>query len=208
MGKKITNYTHLSEYELKILDGLLISDASIVKEHNNPNRTARFQLTTIHKEFANHIENKLPLNFSTYYRKRIFKSGSKSNSYTVQSRSDLVLEDIYLKWYKYYNKTIKIIPIDYRIDPISVLYWFLGDGCCSVHLNKYPRLSLATDSFTTDENLQLIDQFKFVGIKFNLSTQNKLYLSSKKEAINFFNYVPSSPVDCFNYKWRFMSLVN
>ena len=66
------------------------------------------------------------------------------------------LTEMYRKWYPESNEYVKLVPKDFELTPISLLHWFMDDGCAIIHHHnrknkKYNNenlyISLATNGF-------------------------------------------------------------
>lgn len=210
--------SELSEFQKQVLDGLLLGDGSIPNPHNGKKlkdylHCSYFTLTSEHQEFANHVKEILPFKFRTYEKDRKVtiingKEYKCSKAYDVTSVTDKCLNDYRTKWYP---NNIKIIPKDLIISPISVKYWFYGDGSTSYinykNIPRYVELTLCTNNFSISDCEVLIEKLKNVGLNLRIHlTKNQqpvLFASKTENIINFLNYIGKCTLNCFEYKWKY-----
>lgn len=202
--------SNLSDYEKQIIDGCLLSDGSVFCK--NERSTANFSFTSIHKNFIDHIQSILPLlSFRTRHRingKRNFhgKEYNCSDSYELISNADKSLNEFRKLWYP---NGIKIIPRNLILSPITIKYWFYGDGSTSYikykDKNRYIRISFCTNGFTIDDCEFLVSKLEECGLKFSIYLSRKqpmLVALKTKIILDFFDYIGDCNVSCFNYKWK------
>lgn len=107
----------------------------------------------------------------------------------------------------------KIVPKNLIFTPVSVKYWFYGDGCSwyrphKDNPNAYVFISFATCSFTFEECQSLCDQFGALGMYFHTSRaagrsdQWLVEAHAKDTVCKFYNYIGECDVPCFHYKWK------
>ena len=160
--------TKLSKDEEQIIDGCILGDASISQQHN----TACFAITTIHQEFAEHLQNILPFkNCRLRPRKNstTIINGIQypcKQAFNLNTKCDHSLNIFRRRWYP--NGT-KIIPKDLELSPLLVKYWFYGDGSSSFIKYKsvsdaYVRITFCTNGFTVEDCEKLTAQFHSIGL--------------------------------------------
>ena len=153
-----TTDTLLSDEHRQILDGLIISDAGVYSA--SATATPRFIMPTVHQEFADHTTQILPLHFRIDPKpasERVI-CGHKAlcrPAYYVVSHADHCLRSFHDRWYQ---NGIKIVPTGLKVDPLMLLYWFLGDGySSSIKAGGRIKMGLCTDSFSKPECEFLVD---------------------------------------------------
>jgi hypothetical protein len=209
--------SELSEEQKQIIDGCVFGDGSISTTHSGI--SSYFSLTTIHKEFAEHLKAVISLPFREKLRcrksRQIVIRGKEyktKESYELISRTDKSLTSFRKRWYP---NGIKIIPPDLELTPLCMKYWFYGDGCASFVKYKdipdaYVRINFCTNCFTIPDCELLQSKLEKIGLKFAiyLSSRNQpIFVTLKTSTVlDFFDYMGECTVPCFEYKWKKPSL--
>ena len=217
------DFTSYNEFKFnknqkEIFEGLMLFDGSLsgAPKYTNIQYTSKYQQTCKYKEFLEHIQNVLPLGYSNnireLYEKGGFGNDKKYRSFRLESKNSSTLLEQRTRWYP---NGKKIVPKDFKLTPISLLYCFLGDGCYGEY-GKYNRnLGFSTQSFTKEDNEFLQKQLLKLGIKSTLTKRkvnDNLYfhytIRIRNESISsFFLLIGKSPVECYKYKWgRFKNI--
>lgn len=177
----------------EIIEGILVSDGWIAgKLRNRLSISQKYDK----EEFVKHIAQSLPFKHSV----RTYKFNNNwqkhaNDSVRYSSFAYPIIEEYWKRWYPESNK---IVPSDFKITPISLLYWYCGDG--NLHKrNKYVRLH--TNSFCKIDVKRLSKQFKEKKMHVTISKKNEICIW--KEFTNtFFDYIGwECPFTCFEYKW-------
>lgn len=197
--------TILTQHEKEVIDGLLLSDASLQRR----SATARFGLVTIHKEFSQHVSELLSVK-SKFYYKEAHEGTCKGvpvhskESYPLYTLRDIAFNELHEKWYP---NGKKIVPEYLKLSPTIVKYWFYGDGCSSyVGLNSV-KLKFSTESFTLTECKRLTNMLSMMsGAKFTpykVRADQYVLACQRMQCVNlFFDYIGQSDLKCFDYKWK------
>lgn len=183
----------------QIIEGILIGDGWIDKE--NKNRLSISQKFD-KKEFVEHIASKLPFACSVdlYEHKKHWR---KKASNSVRYRT-VAYEQIYDYWERWYQNGRKVVPNDFEITPISLLYWYCGDG--SIHRDS-KQVRLHTNSFEQQDLERLQSQFEKLGIYTTIDGRNVTCIRSQCTQ-RFFELLGSiTPFECFAYKWNFVGCI-
>ncbi len=159
---RTTRKTILNDIHRQIIDGLLLGDGCV--RRHAVNATAELSVSTVEEEFANYLLVVLPLELyinSEKACKRVVcgKEANCKKSYKIHSRVDISLDEYREKWYP---DGIKIVPSDLVLTPISVKYWFWGDGSTSYikyknNKNAYVNLHFYTNGFLYQNGQQIVD---------------------------------------------------
>jgi hypothetical protein len=146
------------------------------------------------------------------------ETGKIYNGYRIQSLSNEFLTSQYQRWYK---DQVKRLPNDLILTSQGAKHWFVGDG--SLDLNRGYNgiqsylccVKLATQSFSYQEHLQLIDLFRnegFNGDDFKINKRNngrKYALYIYRGSIpRFFEYIGTCPSECYMYKFQYKNYWN
>ena len=195
LSRPITKPISLSYLHKQILDGLIIGDGHIAQINKH---TARYAQACKYKEFLDHIQEVLPLNWGPICQDK------KWHCYHIKSRFTPSLLIFRQRWYP---KGKKIVPKDIILSKEVLLYWFLGDGSIRFpNRSKFPNskhyeIKLATDSFSRKDNLFLISKLAEIGIESSLLGRNQIRIMARSNH-KFFKLIGDSPIDCYKYKWR------
>ena len=193
----------------EVIDGLLISDASI--SHDKKAQYHRFSMSSSQEEFikfsSSFIKELAPY---LYDREALGKSrgnkGYEKKRFSFSTASHPSISKERIRWYR---DGKKIIPKDIRITPMMLKMWYYGDG--SIVTNKNSNtcvVRLSTDGFDTKDIEFLVEQLDLqAGIK---SKNSDGRIKLKTESIpTFFNFIGrKSDLECYSYKfdvdeWRF-----
>ena len=202
-----THESYLDEKTIEWVDGFLLGDGSI--GHNKITfKSARFSIGSSEEQWANYAMS----GFKKYNPREASSKGWKFRiekpSKPTFSSCSKTHPDIVLQAKRWYPNGKKIVPLDVRITPISILLWYLGDGSVGRHKKNEQLMctnaSLATCGFTPEENNNiLIPKLAKMGIRC-------LYGRSKNDIIvcsdsmrTFFNTIGrKSPISCYDYKFE------
>lgn len=210
----------LSNNQLDIFNGLMLSDGCLSVSGSSVN--ANYIQTTIDKEFAENVahvfhnlSSKIYLNDKSNKREKLIngKLVNQKDLYHVSTKRNLTLTDLYYKWYK---NNIRIVPKDIIINPLTLLYWFYGDGTSwqSKKHNYSSSISLCTNNFQKEEVDFLNEKLHSLNIKGNVykssnvtSKDNIGYVITiydKYARLNFYNYIEDyHNVSAFDYKFKY-----
>lgn len=174
--------------------GKLLGDGCITKQLN---RKPRFQF--IHRatdeDWAYYcylqLKEFLPLS-PPVYRKiadtRLIKGYSEN--FTVQSRTHPVITDLYQLWYPAGKKELPFPFIEQYLNEEALSWWYQDDGHLKVVNGKMTKIILSTDSFSAEENRQLIALlFTKFNLRFTTDKQNRLILYDQFQIIYFLRLV-------------------
>lgn len=180
-------YCNLTYDEKEVLDGLLLSDASLSEKSRISARiTFGFKFKKTLEDIFKELHS---INFSPIWQSKHTKCyHSKSNMY-----HDLLDEN--KRWYPVKKK---IVPKDVIITPKSCYWWFIGDGYITAE-----AAYLCTDSFTEDDNNFLINRLNEKGFNPSLTSKNRIRFN-KKETIDFLEWIKPKDgiMEQYNYKWK------
>jgi hypothetical protein len=208
--KKTTkNNTILTKQQEHILDGLLLGDG-FIPNNRKINRNFSFHIGNINKELIINVQNKIPFSWGPIqirkaekiFRKDTNKFINCKKFYTLYSHVDKNITKYRLKWYP---NDIKIVPKDLTMTPLTMLYWFYGDGSAGFTNNKNSiRIRFATNGFSLEDCELLINICKKQDINFILGVEHGYILAIyKKEDIEkFYQYIGNCTIKGFQYKWK------
>jgi len=193
----------------EVINGLLLSDGTIEKPHKGGN--ARFRLPQKVKnsdlcqivfELLNDLDFKPKLKYYSSICKLPDGKQYEQTRCLVYTESRNYFTIIHSKWYEN-NK--KVIPRDLKLTPITLAYWYMGDGS----QQGRNRAIFATDNFSLIDQLLLIKELKLLGIKSTLNhikPERKFnkpcyrLLISAENGDRFFSLIEPYITNSFRYK--------
>jgi len=201
---KTNRRSQLNKEQKDIFDGIMISDGHL-KSQESQDSNSTFTLVCKHKGFAESIKKSLPLDWGEirhYYRydKRTKKS---YHSYSLASKRDIFLTNERKRWYP---EDKKMVPNDFKLTRLSLLWWYLGDGCLLRKITKptYRRIQFAVNCFTEEEKLLLINKLKEFLRDNNVYREADGIVVSRSGITKFANILgQKSPVKEYQYKFDF-----
>jgi hypothetical protein len=199
--------SYLDEKTIEWIDGFLLGDGSI-SYNKTTFKGARFSIGSSEKEWADYAMSGFKQYNPTEASSKGWKFRTQKPSRPTFSSRSKTHPDITKLAKRWYPNGKKIVPLDVRITPTSILLWYLGDGSVGGHKESErlmsTNLSLATCGFTPEENNNiLIPKLAKLGIRC-------LYGSSKNDIIvcsnsmgTFFDIIGrKSPISCYDYKFE------
>jgi hypothetical protein len=161
----------LSEEQQQILNGLMLGDGSIVFPHKKRSGHPRLSITRqiqdkdylfwqyeIFKNFYG-----TPPKYNKFYHNKVDKY---YENFACRTKTGQVFTDYYNKWYL--NKK-KIVPQDLELTPLTILIWFLDDGCVVKSSENGLTIKFSTDGFTkSDTNHLAVLLESFIHEKINV----------------------------------------
>ncbi len=139
----------LDNQQKSVIDGLLLSDGHL----DCPCKSARMTFSLKYRGFAKAIIRNIsslkwsPIKTYEYFDDRTNKTYTQIS---LRSKVDDYLTQQYDRWYVDRHK---IVPLDLEILPITMLWWYLGDGNLGRKKSRpnFRRVCLSTDSFSGEE---------------------------------------------------------
>lgn len=206
--------------DLDWLDGWLLGDGGLSLDLNNQCKNARACFRVKYEEYAQHIVAqwvKMGLECGDMAvavdEDHILKTtGLPLTSFSNATHAHPLLTRQFNRWYPV---GVKRVPVDVRLSPKVVLEWYYGDGTF-YKANGCPSLIMGgVEEQEVDymrEKLSIlfgagsISKFKVLDRK-RRNSRGELYAPvwclyfQKKCAAAFFEYVGSSTLQCYQYKW-------
>lgn len=193
----------LASDEQAVLEGLLLSDAHLRRSNENCN--AQLGFTIKHRSFADAIVCNLPsLSWSPIVERDKYDSRTSNTYHSVTFRShvDKLLTKEHIRWYP---QGTKMVPRDIVLQPLTLLWWYLGDGCLERKKARpnYRRVCLSTDSFSDEELDFLIGQMRPLLGSYVYKECGRIMVS-RTSLCRFAELVGAkSPAECYRYKFEF-----
>ena len=152
----------------EVVNGTLLGDASIRVDKK---KYYYYGLSAKDKRFLKWVGDILwKFNIPTYISLNNSLSKVFTLGFYINARRDSWLLSLRKNWYKQENGAIiKIIPNDLEITPVTLLFWYLGDGCLVRRrndANRVPTIVLATNCFSKENIEILVKKFKELNLSF------------------------------------------
>jgi hypothetical protein len=189
-----------------MLDGELLGDGCLECDHGFQ---AYFSLSVgkNRKEWIQHIWSMFEES-GMRFASRIYLSHGGWRFHTMKTMD---LKEEWTRWYRinpgfdpsrrasFSNRRyVKIVPVNLKLSPLSLLHWYIGDG----HRDADGAAQLCTQGFRRDEieflRLRLLEDF---GIGSSSGKDGSIRLC-RMDCERLLKTVGKSPVMCYNYKWR------
>lgn len=199
----------ISATQHQILEGLIVSDAHVTPYGQRKGKNSEFRLNVASEQFSDLVLKNVPfLNQSLISVKKY-----PNNIYYLLQKGNVSFNEYRDRWYvqKPEGFSHKEIPVDFEITPLSMLYWFLGDG--SKNINGY-GIRLHTQGFTPkDVKLLCYMITEAIGVpakpyKHNLVSDNpyvgyySIYIGGKSNVAKFLGYIGECPFAQYRHKWE------
>ena len=182
----------LNKSETEVLDGLLLSDMHI----EQGTFQGRLTFGVLHKEFANAIRDSLKSAVWGYLYPYKPKNSPNMNFFCKSAFSIQIL-DLHKHWYR--EKT-KIVPPELTtISPLTLYWWYLGDGyVCKDRI----QIALCTDAFTKSENERLCSILnQTYNLNLRVDARNRISAYGRDNIQQFLGVIGEPKVKCYEYKW-------
>ena len=200
------NHIILSENTKEIIIGGLYGDGALTLNENKKSAYISYGCLK-YKEFAEYLK-KLhdSVGIKRVKGRPFWDKRYKRYYYRCNSRSYIELANWYEKWYEFRDGHMrKKLPdiIDYKLTPIICLLWYLGDGYLYNKKNRRSSIILCTYGFRIEHVRIMIKQLKEIGFKAIRYKSNNTIGIETKSTKEFLDYIGTSPVRCYNYKWNY-----
>jgi predicted DNA-binding protein YlxM (UPF0122 family) len=201
------NHCNLSQEAIEWLNGELLGDGCL---DSRSIYSARFMYGSKYLEYVEYVKDTL----NSFGIKQVGKINKRINtrqgniSYFYASRCYVELLNIYER---FYPEGIKIVPKDIELTPLTCRQWYIGDGCL-IHnkigdsKNGRAHITLYTCGFTISDVEWLLEQLNKLSFKVTRQVSKNSINISAYSTERFLNYIGSSPVKCYDYKWSYFEL--
>ena len=178
--------------EKEVLDGLLLSDMHIERGVFQ----GRLTFGVLHKEFANSIIENLK-NAMWGYLYPYKPKNSPNMNFFCKSAFSIQMFDLHNVWYR--EKTKIVPPSLTTISPLTLYWWYLGDGyVCKDRI----QIALCTDAFTKSENERLCSILNQThNLNLRVDARNRISAYGKDNIQQFLEVIGGPKVKCYEYKW-------
>jgi len=202
LSKRKANHVDLSEEAKSFLDGELLGDSGIEAKCPYSGRLTR---SCKHKEVLE------------WFARELARYGLEQSGHMVRNqhmrKGTVVVVWIYKS--RHYREFAdwrgkKRVPLDVRLDPISLRQWYIGDGMLWNLKGNSSKIQLCTDSFPRQDVLFLINELGKLGFRTSYyKSRNRIIISAKsvKDFLDFIGPCPEQLKPFYGHKWepRFLS---
>jgi hypothetical protein len=181
-------------YALSMINGKLLGDANILIEKTRRPRL-RFSHTVHDKEWCLFCYEQLSkyIRFAKLKYRKIVDPRTKSGfteHYYVQSLTSEIIDLLREIWYPNDKKIIPFSFLSHTLHPVCLAWWYQDDGHLKIEKNQVKKVVLSTDSFSYEENRQLIHLiYEKYKLKFSLDKQNRLILYDQPQIFYFISII-------------------
>lgn len=197
--------------ELDIINGLLLSDASLEWMSESANKTALLLSQCIkNKQLVEQMSDYLTkIGFSVTMSMSIRKDGIDLR---LRTKYYTIFGNLKKLWYP---EGKKIVPDSIRITEKTLAYWFMGDGSSS-WTNNTVNVCLATNGFDDQSVMKLVQILKesfginaiiFKAKKYVKTNYGSMILINKKDEVTkFMRVIEPHILTTFLYKLKYPKL--
>jgi len=189
--------TPLSSYGYNLIEGELLGDGGIFKRNEN-GETAAYQHGTSREKYRDWLAKEL--DSLGFYTRRTDYKNEDFEAYKLSTRNYYCLAEIKQRWYPCGTKRV---PKGFRLTPVSLRQWFIGDGGVSTRAS-WNRIRLHTEGFDVNSIENLKTALRWIGVKSVIRDAGFLYIPAKYTP-RFYDYMaelPNELQDVYGYKWR------
>ena len=210
----MANHCSLPQEAIEWINGELLGDGCLV---SSSKYSAYFIYTSKYKEYINYVSNtlesfgikqsgKINKSVQTEYKGKTKECKFKKPVISYHYRS-LSYEELYSSYKKWYPNGKKIVPKDIELTPIALRQHYIGDGCLIYPKNGNPYIILYTMGFTIGDVEFLVSKLGELGFKCTRQPSKNVIRISTHSVKDFLDYIGKCPVECYEYKWDFKSLI-
>lgn len=185
----------LTTNAINFLDGEILGDGHIAAS----NFSAKYSHSSKHRAYLEWLK-------SVFFEFGIEQAGrmvfsKKDKGYRYHSLSYVELKEMHKRWY---GSGEKRLPEDFRLTPVTLRQWYIGDGHLSRE-RKTPAVYLAVCTRNSMEIERIIDMLLAAGIRGSAgTTRTKCIRITSADTQNFFDYIgecPAAITQIYGYKW-------
>lgn len=208
LSKRKANHVDLSEEAKSFLDGELLGDSGL--EAKCP-YSARLTRSCKYKEVLEWFSRELE-RYGVEQSGHIFRNQHvrKGNVIVVWIYKSKFYQEL-AEWRKrFFPEGKKRVPVDVRLDPISLRQWYIGDGTLWTCKSNSSRIQLCTDSFPEEDVRFLVTKLKELGFRASYYGSRNRVIINSRSVKDFFDYIGPLPKPLrpfYEHKWkpRFLS---
>ena len=181
------NHCSLNDKEIECLNGMLLADGHIEGSKLSGRLTYGCKFKETLDDIQNNIKN---LTYSPLWQSKI------TLCWHLKSRYFKELKEIRNKWYP---KSKKIVPIDIKLTPICLYWWFIGDGYRCDYNIKF-----CTDAFSLEDKKLLVNKLHKIGFSTaKIEKSGRRILISGYDVSKFLNTIKNNVPVLKEYEYKF-----
>jgi len=213
LNPKNLKHIKINDYTQQIIDGVMLSDGHLTSRKDQKKTSSLIINQEMNcRQFLDSIKSvfeKNDIKCSNIYNDNHTNYGKKFPSCRLATLSYAELKKERDRWYTKNHK--KIVPKDIKLTPLTIAYWYMGDGSLMYNTpnkrkKKFYYIQLCTECFNKDDQDFLVGKLnKTLGLHFILQRFRNTYrIFNKKqnEVKDFLFKMYPYMIDCFSYKWR------
>ena len=183
-----------------IFNGIMLSDGSLEKIRY---KNSRFNISQAYdrKELVLKLQEHF-IDFGVFSNlKLMFNKKYNTHFWFLYSQMSTAFSLLRNYWYKDGHR---IVPMDIKLTPLCIAYWFMGDGTSSWHTKSTSKISLYTNTFPQKDTIRLSQILIEMGIHNFIREikENQFIIEIKRtnSVDKFYEIVEPYILNCFKYK--------
>lgn len=187
-------YTSLNDYEIEIIEGLLLSDGSIVDVSNTNHKNSNFTVQMTTPRFLTWLSDQSEIFCEVLSKDRHKDKDNWNPTYAVNSLSLPDISNLRNKWYP---NGEKVYPNNFNLTKLNVKLWYCGDGGLNWEGKRgaYADIKCSNESDNPDKLLRMFENLGFS------PTFRQERICFNSETTDFLNWI-GKPLPGFEYKWE------
>lgn len=190
-----------------IIEGCLLGDGHIEINKSGVNGSFKYRSSSYeHVKFVHSFFKEFcSKNFNEPKKSEYFDRRTQKK-YVSYYFNTLTNEIFTTQQKRFYRERVKIIPKDLVLNPINLLFWYIGDGELETN---YGYIKLHTNSFSKDEVIFLNNQLTEYDSNL-LKKRDGEYLVRipRRKVKDFLFNIGECPISDYNHKWDFVEYKN
>lgn len=183
----------LTDYQKRYIEGLILGDGYV----NGFKYAGSFYLGDSSKEYVKYLSEI----FNDFGIKN--DVSERANDFYLYTKRYPIFKQFREQWY---SEEGKRIPEDYKITPVSLLNWYIGDGFRSKFRNEYNseevHVGIANSLFSSEKKKEIIDQLSERGIKASLHRDGEITILKDSQPA-FFEFILQGGSIPPSYEYKF-----
>jgi hypothetical protein len=192
------NHCNLTEKAIEWINGELLGDGCL---QSSSIYSARFNYGSKYPEYIQYVSDILK-SFGIKQGGKITKQYYKETNCYAYLYASLRYAELFSIYKKWYPDGKKIIPRDIILTPSICKQWYIGDGSLIYREKGKSYIELATNGFSVSDVRWLVKELIELGFRATRRPSRNTIGISTHSTKQFLDYIGSSPVECYQYKWN------